>query len=216
MSAVTGPGPTGAEVREALAEAAAWVSGYLESVGDRPVLSQVSPGDIAARLPERAPDRGEPFDAILGDLDALILPGITHWNHPAFFAYFGISGSGPGIVGELIASALNVNAMLWRTSPAATELEQRTLAWVLELLGLPEGWFGQITDTASSSTFYALAAARETLGLEVRRLGMAGRADLPALVAYTSAEAHSSVEKACIALGLGTENVRKIATDEAF
>jgi aromatic-L-amino-acid decarboxylase len=216
MSAVTGPGPTGAEVREALAEAAAWVSGYLESVADRPVLSQVSPGEIAARLPERAPESGEPFDAILGDLDSLILPGITHWNHPAFFAYFGITGSGPGIVGELIASALNVNAMLWRTSPAATELEQRTLGWVLDMLGLPSGWFGEILDTASSSTMAALAAAREASGLDIRRRGMAGRSDLPALRVYTSAEAHSSIEKACIALGIGQEGLEKIPTDDAL
>jgi aromatic-L-amino-acid/L-tryptophan decarboxylase len=216
MSAVTGPGPTGAEVREALAEAATWVSGYLESVGERPVLSQVSPGDVAARLPERAPERGEPFDAILGDLDTLILPGITHWNHPAFFAYFGITGSGPGIVGELIASALNVNAMLWRTSPAATELEQRTLSWVLEMLGLPAGWFGEILDTASSSTMAALAAAREAAGLDIRRRGMAGRDDLPPLRVYTSAEAHSSVEKACIALGIGQDGLAKIPTDDAL
>jgi aromatic-L-amino-acid/L-tryptophan decarboxylase len=216
MSAVTGPGPTGAEVREALAEAAAWVSGYLETVGERPVLSQVSPGEIAARLPERAPDRGEGFDAILGDLDTLILPGITHWNHPAFFAYFGITGSGPGIVGELIASALNVNAMLWRTSPAATELEQRTLSWVLDMLGLPAGWFGEILDTASSSTMTALAAAREAAGLDIRRRGMAGRSDLPGLRVYTSAEAHSSVEKACIALGIGQEGLEKIPTDGAL
>ena len=214
MTVVAGPGA--AELRGALVEAAEWVSEYLATVAERPVVAQVEPGALLAALPEHAPEQGEPLEAVIDDLDTLILPGITHWNHPAFFAYFGISGSGPGIVGELIASALNVNAMLWRTSPAATELEQRTLAWVLELLGLPEGWFGQITDTASSSTFYALAAAREALGLEIRKRGMAGRSDLPALVAYTSAEAHSSVEKACIALGLGTENVRKIATDDAF
>ena len=209
-------GPTRAEVREALAEAAAWVSGYLETVADRPVLSQVSPGEIAARLPERAPDRGELFDAILGDLDTLILPGITHWNHPAFFAYFGITGSGPGIVGELIAAALNVNAMLWRTSPAATELEERTLAWVLDMLGLPSGWFGEILDTASSSTMAALAAAREAAGLDIRRRGMAGRADLPTLRVYTSAEAHSSIEKACITLGIGQDGLAKIPTDDAL
>ena len=214
MTVVAGPGA--AELRGALVEAAEWVSEYLATVAERPVVAQVEPGALLAALPEHAPEQGEPLEAVISDLDTLILPGITHWNHPAFFAYFGISGSGPGIVGELIASALNVNAMLWRTSPAATELEQRTLAWVLELLGLPAGWFGQITDTASSSTFYALAAAREALGLEIRKRGMAGRSDLPALVAYTSAEAHSSVDKACIALGLGTENVRKIATDDAF
>ena len=104
---------------------------YLESVGERPVLAQVQPGEIAARLPLAAPASGEPLSQILADIDALIMPGITHWNHPSFFAYFGITGSGPGIVGELISAALNVNAMLWRTSPAATELEQRTLSWVL-------------------------------------------------------------------------------------
>jgi len=130
---MTGPGPTSEELRDALAEAASWVSGYLETVSERPVLAQVEPGEIAARLPRIAPEEGEPLESIMADVDALILPGITHWNHPAFFAYFGITGSGPGIVGELIASALNVNAMLWRTSPAATELEQRTLAWVLDL-----------------------------------------------------------------------------------
>jgi aromatic-L-amino-acid/L-tryptophan decarboxylase len=216
MSALTGPGPTQEQLREALAEAAAWVSGYLETVSQRPVLSQVAPGEIAARLPQQPPSEGETLEAIMADLDGLIMPGITHWNHPAFFAYFGITGSGPGIVGELIASALNVNAMLWRTSPAATELEQRTLAWVLDLLGLPAGWFGQITDTASTSTMVALAAAREAAGLDIRRRGMAGRNDLPPLRVYTSAEAHSSVEKACIALGIGQQGLVKIATDDAM
>ena len=216
MSAsVTGPGPTHEQLREALAEAAAWVCGYLETVSERPVLSQVAPGEIADRLPQRPPPQGETLEAIMADLDGLIMPGITHWNHPAFFAYFGITGAGPGIVGELIASALNVNAMLWRTSPAATELEQRTLAWVLDLLGLPAGWFGQITDTASTSTTVALAAAREAAGLDIRRRGMAGRDDLPPLRVYTSAEAHSSVEKACIALGIGQDGLVKIATDDA-
>jgi aromatic-L-amino-acid decarboxylase len=216
MSAVTGPGPTQEQLREALAEAAAWVSRYLETVSQRPVLSQVAPGEIAARLPQQPPSEGETLEAIMADLDGLIMPGITHWNHPAFFAYFGITGSGPGIVGELIASALNVNAMLWRTSPAATELEQRTLACVLDLLGLPAGWFGQITDTASTSTMVALAAAREAAGLDIRRRGMAGRDDLPPLRVYTSAEAHSSVETACIALGIGQQGLVKIATDEAM
>src|SRR5207249_4337435 len=192
-------GPTPQELRRALYEAAEWVASYLETVGDRPVLARVSPGQIAASLPQSAPFHGEPLETILEDVDRLILPGITHWNHPSFFAYFGITGSGPGIVGELIAAALNVNAMLWRTSPAATELEERTLAWVGDLLGLPSSWFGQITDTASASTFYALAAAREAAGLEIRERGMAGRDDLPPLRVYASTEAHSSVEKACIA-----------------
>jgi len=217
MSAsITGPGPTSEELRDALAEAASWLSGYLETVSERPVMAQVEPGEIAARLPRVAPDRGEPLESIMADVDALILPGITHWNHPAFFAYFGITGSGPGIVGELIASALNVNAMLWRTSPAATELEQRTLAWVLDLLGLPAEWFGEITDTASTSTMYGLACAREAAGLDIRTRGMAGRAELPALRVYASAEAHSSVDKACITLGIGLDGLTKIATDDGL
>lgn len=210
------PGPTPEELRRALHEAADWVASYLETVGDRPVLAQVSPGEIASALPESAPSLGEPLEQILSDVDRVLLPGITHWNHPAFFAYFGISGSGPGIIGELLAAALNVNAMLWRTSPAATELEQRVLAWVAEMLGLPRAWFGEITDTASASTLYALAAAREAAGLNVRDEGMAGRTDLPPLAIYTSTQAHSSVDKAAIALGIGRRWTRHIDTDAEF
>jgi aromatic-L-amino-acid decarboxylase len=188
----------------------------LETVGDRPVLARVSPGDIAASLPHSAPLRAEPLERILADVDQVIMPGITHWNHPAFFAYFGISGSGPGIIGELLSAALNVNAMLWRTSPAATELEQRVLAWVAEMLGLPRAWFGEITDTASASTLYALAAAREAAGVDIREQGMAGRTDLPPLAVYTSTQAHSSVDKAAIALGIGRRWTRHIDTDAEF
>lgn len=214
MSSIIGPTPK--ELRQALHEAADWVASYLETVGDRPVLARVTPGEIAASLPESAPLHGEPLDEILKDVDRLILPGITHWNHPSFFAYFGISGSGPGIVGELIAAALNINAMLWRTSPAATELEQRTLAWVAEMLGLPTTWFGEITDTASASTLYALAAAREAAGADIRQYGMAGRSDLPPLAIYTSTQAHSSVDKAAITLGIGQQWLRHIETDPEF
>ena len=128
----------------------------------------------------------------------------------------GLAGSGPGIVGELISAALNVNAMLWRTSPAATELEQRTLQWVAEMLGLPTDWFGEITDTASASSLYALAAAREAAGLDIREHGMAGRNDLPPLAMYTSTQAHSSIDKAAIALGIGRRWTRHIETDDAF
>jgi aromatic-L-amino-acid decarboxylase len=210
------PGPSDEELRGALHEAAEWVSGYLQQVRDLPVLAQVQPGELAAALPEHAPRTGESLETILADVDRLILPGITHWNHPSFFAYFGITGSGPGIVGELIAAALDVNAMLWRTSPAATELEQVTLRWTAELIGLPSAWFGEITDTASTSTFYALAAAREAAGLDIREQGMAGRDDLPPLRVYTSAEAHSSVEKACIALGIGRRGLRAIDVDQSL
>jgi aromatic-L-amino-acid decarboxylase len=209
-------GPTPQELRHALHQAADWVASYLETVGDRPVLAQVAPGDIAATLPHSAPSRGEPLERILHDVDRLLMPGITHWNHPSFFAYFGISGSGPGIIGELLSATLNVNAMLWRTSPAATELEQRVLAWVAEMLGLPREWFGEITDTASASTLYALAAAREAAGIAVRDEGMAGRSDLPPLAMYTSTQAHSSVDKAAIALGIGRRWIRHIETDAEF
>src|SRR5262245_50012151 len=141
-----------------------WITDYRTHPERYPVLSRCRPGEVRAQLPMAAPSKGESIESIVNDFERVILPGITHWNHPAFFAYFGITGSGPGIVGELIAAALNVNAMLWRTSPAATELEQRTLAWVAEMLGLPGGWVGDITDTASASTLYALAAAREAAG----------------------------------------------------
>ena len=213
---MTKPGPTNEETRRALTAAAEWVATYLEKPERFPVLSRVRPGDIAASLPRRAPDQGEPLEALLGDVDAILMPGITHWNHPGFFAYFGITGSAPGVMGELIASALNVNAMLWRTSPAATELEQRTLAWVTDMLGLPTTWFGEILDTASTSTVYALAAAREAAGLDIRERGMAGRDDLPPMAVYTSQEAHSSVDKGAIALGFGRRYTRRIEVDDQF
>ena len=209
-------GPTTQELRHAFHEASDWVASYLERVDNLPVLSRITPGEIAAALPQSAPTQGEPLETILKDIDRLILPGITHWNHPAFFAYFGISGSGPGIVGELIAAALNINAMLWRTSPAATELEQRTLQWVAEMLGLPTTWFGEITDTASASTLYALAAAREAVDLDIRERGMAGRPDLPPLAIYCSTQTHSSVDKAAIALGFGRQWTRHVDTDAEF
>jgi aromatic-L-amino-acid decarboxylase len=157
------------------------------------------------------------MEAILADFDSLLIPGITHWNSPGFMAYFGITGSSPGILGEMLIGALNVNAMLWRTSPAATELEQVTLDWLRQMLGLPQPLFGVINDTASSGVLYALAAAREALSdLRIRQEGMAGRADVPRLRYYASQEAHSSVDKAGIVLGVGQEGLRKIGVDSAF
>jgi aromatic-L-amino-acid decarboxylase len=208
--------PTSTELRAALEQAAGWIARYLDGVDRLPVMARVEPGDIAAALPAHPPAHGESLEAILADVDRVLVPGLTHWNHPGFMAYFGISGSPPGILGETITAALNVNAMLWRTSPAATELEQVTLRWLAELTGLPTGWFGQITDGASSSTLYALAAAREAAGLDIRNRGMAGRDDLPPLRVYASTEAHSSIEKACIVLGFGREGLVKIDTDAEF
>jgi len=168
-------------------------------------------------IPGEPPAEPESLDAVLDDFERLIVPGVTHWNHPGFFAYFAISASAPGILAEMLISTLNVNAMLWKTSPAATELELRTLDWLRQLLGLKDGWFGLINDTASISTLLALAAAREAKPeLAIREKGMAGRTDLPRLRVYTSAHAHSSVDKAAITLGFGHENVVHIDTDADF
>jgi aromatic-L-amino-acid decarboxylase len=198
----------GTEFRRAAERAADWIQRYLTDVRGLPVVSRVRPGEIKRSLPTAPPSAGEPLDRLLDDFEHSILPGITHWNHPRFFAYFAISGSEPGILAEFLTAALNVNAMLWRTSPAATELEEVTCDWLRQALSLPGPLFGHVNDTASSSTLYALAAAREASGLGVRERGL----DRP-LAMYASEEAHSSVEKAGIVLGVGQEGVRKVATD---
>jgi aromatic-L-amino-acid/L-tryptophan decarboxylase len=192
-----------------------WIAEYLEHPDRQAVLSQVQPGEILAALPASPPDAPESMDRILDDFERIIVPGITHWNNPMFLAYFAITASGPGIFGEMLAAALNANAMLWRTSPAATELEMRVLDWLRMLIGLPEGFEGVIYDTASMSSLVAIAAAREATGLRIREEGMAGR-DLPTLRLYCSVEAHSSIEKGAITLGIGQDNVRKISTDADF
>ena len=184
--------------REDGAAAVEWAAKYLENVGDYPVLAQVRPGDVRARLPPSPPEEGEAFADVLRDLDEILLPGITHWQSPRFFAYFAVSASEPGILAELLAATLNSVAFLWRTSPASTELEELTLAWTAQLLGLPPDWHGHIEDTASTSTIAALAAARETTGRNV---------------VVCSEHAHSSVDKAAKLLGL---DVRKVPADEDF
>jgi aromatic-L-amino-acid decarboxylase len=194
------------------AAAGAWIDRYLSEARDYPVLSKVVPGEIASRLPAEAPERAEPFEALIADFQSVILPGITHWNSPRFFAYFATSAAPIGITAEALAAALDVKAMLWRTSPAATELEEVVMRWLARLIGLPDTFTGIIYDTASIGGFTALAAARESLGLEIRERGMAAR-DLPALRVYITGETHSHIEKACIALGLGRENVVRIETD---
>jgi aromatic-L-amino-acid decarboxylase len=205
------------DFRRAGTRAIDWIAGYFSEPEAYPVLSQVVPGAVKAALPKSAPARAEPIDEILDDFEKIIVPGITHWNHPKFFAYFSITGSEPGVLGELLAAALNVNGMLWQTSPAATELEEVTLDWLRQLLGLTERHRGVIMDTASVSTLCAIAAARHALSdLDIREEGMAGRSDVPRLVMYTSEQAHSSVEKAALVLGLGKAGVRHIPTDEAF
>jgi aromatic-L-amino-acid decarboxylase len=184
--------------REDARAALDWALGYLDRVRELPVLAQVEPGEIRARLPDAPPEAAEPFSAVLHDLDELLLPGITHWNHPRFFAYFAISSPPPGILAELLSAALNVNAMVWSTSPAATELEQTAMDWLAQLLGLPRDWHGHIEDTASTATLAALAAARELR---------------PAGVVYASEQANFSVEKAARLLGL---EYRTVAVDDDY
>ena len=205
------------ELREQGAKLLAWIAEYLDHPERHAVVSPLAPGDVRRGLPATPPASGESLERIFADFETRILPGVTHWNHPGFFAYFSISSSIPGILAELLIAALDVNAMLWKTSPAATELEQLTMDWLRQLLGLGDGWFGLINDTASISTMLALAAAREAKPqLAIRSRGMAGRTDLPVLRVYCSEHAHSSVDKAALTLGFGLDNVVKIATDDRF
>ena len=184
--------------REDGAAALDWAARYLERVGDLPVLAQVEPGEIRSKLPPSPPERGEPFADVLRDLDEILLPGITHWQSPRFFAYFSVSAAEPGILAELLAATLNSVAFLWRTSPAATELELLTLDWAAQLLGLPTSWHGHIEDTASTSTLAALTAARQATGRNV---------------VVCSEHAHSATDKAARILGL---ELRKIPSDGEF
>ena len=193
-----------------------WIADYLDHPERYPVLSRVKPGEVKGQLPAQPPESPETFDDILRDFNDVIVPGITHWNHPAFMAYFGTTGSLPGILGELLTAGLNANGMLWRTSPSATELEEVVLDWLRQMVGLPADFKGVIMDTASISSMIAVAAAREALNLRIREEGMAGRADLPKLTMYTSEQSHSSIEKGGIVLGIGQQNVRKIEVDADF
>ncbi len=184
---------------------------YMRDIRDFPVLPHVQPGDLIDRLPAQGPESGESMAAILEDFRKLIVPGITHWNHPCFHAYFSITASGPGILGEMLASTMNVQHMLWKASPAATELEQVTLGWLRQWMGLPEEFFGMIHDTASTSTLHAILAAREAAAPETRLTG-----EHPRLILYTSEHAHSSVERGALALGIGLANIRLVQADAEF
>jgi aromatic-L-amino-acid/L-tryptophan decarboxylase len=193
-----------------------WIADYLEHSEKYPVLARVKPGEIAAALPDRAPEDPEPFEAIMADFERVLVPGLTHWNHPGFMAYFAISGSAPGVLADFLSAALNQQAMLWRTSPAATELEAVTLAWLRRLIGLPDSFEGVIYDTASIATMHALVAAREVGIAAVREKGLAGRDDVRPARVYCSDQTHSSIDKAAIAIGLGQASLRKIPSDDAF
>ena len=195
-----------------------WIADYQSRIESFPVLSRVQPGEIRAQLPAGPPAQGESFDKILGDIERIILPGVTHWQSPNFYAYFPANSSGPGILGDLLSSGLGVQGMLWSTSPACTELETRMLDWLVAMLGLPDKFLssgsggGVIQDTASSASLCALLAARErSTQFASNRKGCDGR-----LIAYCSTQTHSSVEKAMKIAGMGADNLRHIAVDEAF
>ncbi|HZT78274.1 MAG TPA: pyridoxal-dependent decarboxylase [Vicinamibacterales bacterium] len=192
-----------------------WIADYLEHSERYPVLSRVQPRDIVRALPADAPEDPEPFDAIMRDFERVLVPGLTHWNHPGFMAYFAITGSAPGVLADFLSAALNQQAMLWRTSPAATELEEVTLGWLRRLIGLPDAFEGVIYDTASIATMHAMVAAREAAVAGVRAKGLSGR-DVPRVAVYGSDQTHSSIDKAVIAIGLGHESLRKIPTDDRF
>lgn len=193
-----------------------WIADYFERIEDFPVLAQIEPGDLKSQLPAAPPQTGESMDEILRDVDRLIVPALTHWSHPSFFAYFATSTSAPGIFGELLSAAFDNKAMLWRTSPASTELEEVTLDWLRQMMGLDAGFTGIIYDTASVSSMHAIAAAREGVEMRIREEGMSGRSDLPLLRVYASEHAHSSIDKGIITLGLGQRALRKIPTDSEF
>jgi len=211
------PGDFPPDVFRAMGHAAVERLGrYFETLEKRPVLARTKPGEVLAQMPRHAPEEPEPWEAIERDLDRLVEPNLTHWQHPGYFAYFANTGSAPGVVGDFLAAGYNQVGILWRTSPVLTELEQGVVRWLLDLVGLPwgpGGFDGQLADTASTASLIALAAAREEAFPDVRRTGLAGRARG---VVYCSELAHSSIDKACVVLGLGIEGLRKIPVDGEF
>jgi aromatic-L-amino-acid decarboxylase len=193
-----------------------WIADYFENMEQMPVLSQIEPNWLKESLPTSAPEQGEDFSEVLKDVDELILPSVTHWNHPNFHGLFSTSTSSVGIFGEMLSAAFDMKAMLWRTSPASTELEPVVLDWLRKMMALSEDFHGIIYDTASVSTLHAIAMAREKLNLGIRENGMSGRTDLPLLRVYCSEQTHSSIDKAVILLGLGQKSLVKIPTNERF
>ncbi len=192
------------------------ICNYFEKIEEFPVLSNVKPGEIKSMLPANVPQEGDGLVNIFEEIEKVIYPGLTHWNHPGFHAYFNSNSSGPGILAEMLSAALNINGMLWKTSPSFTELEETVLIWLRQALGLPDYLFGIIYDTASVSSMHAIAAAREKIGLNIREKGMSGRRDLPKLRIYTSEHAHSSIDKGALTLGFGLDGIKKIPVDENF
>ncbi|PYI83698.1 MAG: amino acid decarboxylase [Verrucomicrobia bacterium] len=196
-------------------ELADWIADFRQNIESLRVAPDDNPGAIRAQLPPQPPEEGEPFEKILSDVDRLIVPGMVHWGHPMFLGYFGWTTTAPGILGEIITAPLNVNAMTWRTSPAATELETLVIDWLRQWMHLPKDFDGVVYDTASVGVMHALAAAREEAAPSTRKRGLVG-AGAPVFRIYASEQAHSSAEKAAIALGLGEENVQRVPVDAEF
>src|SRR5882724_1812349 len=203
------------QFRKQLHELADWIADFREHIETLRVAPNDKPGAIRAQLPKHPPEEGEPFEKILADVDRVIVPGMVHWSHPMFLGYFGWTTTAPGILGEVISVPLNVNAMTWRTCPAATELETLVIEWLRQWLGLPDEFGGVVYDTASVGIMHALAVAREEAAPATRKLGLINR-DLPRFRIYTSDEAHSAAEKAAITLGIGEENVQRLPSDDQF
>src|SRR5205085_1661114 len=202
--------------RQHLHQIADWIADYREKIAERRIAPDAKPGAVLAQLEAAPPESGTPVEQILADVDRIIVPNVAHWAHPQFMSYFGCTTTSPGILAEMITAALNVNSMTWRTAPAATELETLVLDWLRQWLGLADEFSGVVYDTASISTMHALAVAREEASTSVRTLGLSGRSELPIFRIYVSDQAHSSVDKGAIALGLGEHNVRRLASDSQF
>src|SRR5438552_5845640 len=203
------------EFRKQLHELADWIADFRENIESLRVAPNEKPGAVRAQLPAQPPEDGEPFEKIVSDVNRLIVPGMVHWSHPMFLGYFGWTTTAPAILGEIITAPLNVNAMTWRTCPAATELETVVIDWLRQWLGLPDEFGGVVYDTASVGIMHALAVAREQAAPSTRKLGLTNR-DLPRFSIYTSDQAHSAAEKSAIALGIGEENVRRVPSDNEF
>src|SRR5438874_13669615 len=203
------------EFRKQLHEIADWVADYRQNIEQLRVAPSARPGAIQAVLPAAPPEEGESFERIFADFKRLILPSVLQWNHPQFAAYFGSTTTAPGIEGEILSAALNINAFTWRVSPAATELETVVINWLRQWLGLPNEFGGVVYDTASVGIMHALAVAREQTAPSTRKLGLTNR-DLPRFRIYTSDQAHSAAEKAAITLGIGEENVIRVSSDDEF
>ena len=201
----------GAQMRQV----ADWISNYRQKIDERPIWLNLKPGDVLAQLDREPPETGTSFEKLFAEIDRVIVPGVVHWDHPQFMSYFGCTTTNPAILAEMITGALNVNTMTWRTAPAGVELETLVLDWLRRWLTLTDEYTGVVYDTASISTMHALATAREQIAPDTRKLGLSGR-DLPRFRIYTSDQAHSSIEKGAIAIGIGEENVRRVRTDESF